>query len=117
MANPLCHFELMTSDLQKCRDFYGAVFDWQFDEKTMPGYTLINTGTDPPGGIMKKPEKLPGVCINTYFNVGDIDTVLKKAVEHGGKILVEKTPVPNVGHLAMFADPEGIVIGIMQGAS
>lgn len=117
MANPLCHFELMTSDLHKCRDFYGAVFDWQFDENTMPGYTLINTGTDPPGGIMKKPEKLPGVCINTYFNVGDIDTVLKKAVEHGGKILVGKTPVPTVGHLAMFADPEGIVIGIMQGES
>ena len=117
MANPLCHFELMTSDPKKCQDFYGAVFDWQFDEKTMPGYTLINTGTEPAGGIMKKPEKLPGVCINTYFNVGDIDTVLKKAVEHGGKILVEKTPVPNVGYLAMFADPEGIVIGIMQGAS
>ena len=117
MANPLCHFELMTSDARKCQDFYGAVFDWQFDEQTMPGYTLIHTGTDPAGGIMKKPDNLPAVRLNSYFNVDDIAATLKKAVENGGKILVEKTPVPGVGHLAMFADPEGIVIGIMQGES
>lgn len=114
MANALCHFELMTGDPQKCQAFYGAVFDWTFDAESMPGYTLIQTGADPPGGIMQQPADVPAVCVNTYFRVTDIATVLEKAKAAGAKVLVEKTPIPGVGHLAFFADPEGIVIGIMQ---
>jgi len=114
MPNPICHFELMTADPQKCRAFYGAVFDWTFDDESMPGYTLVQTGADPPGGIMQKPADVPGVCLNTYFRVDDIGTVLDKAKANGAKLLVEKTPIPGVGHLALFADPEGVVIGIMQ---
>ena len=114
MANPLCHFEFMTGDPQKCQAFYGAVFDWSFDNESMPGYTLIQTGTEPPGGIMQKPADASGAFLNSYFRVDDIATVLDKAKAHGAKVFVEKTPIPGVGHLAIFADPEGIVIGIMQ---
>lgn len=104
----------MTNDPAKCKAFYGAVFDWQFDDKTMPGYTLVNTGTEPSGGIFPKPPDAPGVCINVYFNVDDIETVLSKAKSHGATVLVPKTPIPGVGHFAMFSDPEGIPVGIMQ---
>ena len=116
MPNPLCHFELMTDDAGKCRKFYDAVFDWQFDDETMPGYTLVNTGTEPTGGVFAKPAQAPGPCLNVYFQVPDIDATLAKATEHGGKVLVPKTPIPNVWHFGMFTDPEGIVIGIMQPA-
>ena len=50
MPNPLCHFEFMTGDLAKCQAFYGKVFDWQFDDKSIPGYSLINAGSEPSGG-------------------------------------------------------------------
>ena len=116
MPNPLCHFELMTADAEKCKAFYGAVFDWQFDGKSMPGYTLINAGAEPTGAIFAKPAAAPGVCMNAYFRVNDIDKTLKSATKHGGKMLVPKTEIPNVGHFAMFADPEGIPIGLMQPA-
>ncbi len=114
MSNPLCHFELMSTDPGKCRAFYGAVFDWQFDTQSMPGYTLVNTGTEPTGGILPKPDAAPGPCMNAYFQVPDLAATLEKATEHGAEVVVPKTPIPNVGHFAMFADPEGIVIGIMQ---
>ena len=114
MPNPLCHFELMTDDPQKCKDFYGAVFDWQFDDQSMPGYTLINTGAEPTGGVFPRPAEAPHVCANIYFSVDDLDATLGKVAEHGGSIIVPKTPIPNVGHFAMFADPEGILIGVMQ---
>ena len=114
MPNPLCHFELMTEDPEKCKAFYGAVFDWKFDDASMPGYTLINTGTEPTGGVFPKPAEAPGVCLSAYFQVDDIDATLAKATEGGGTVLVPKTPIPNVGHFAMFADPEGIPVGIMQ---
>jgi len=114
MPNPLCHFELMTSDPDKCKAFYGAVFDWRFDDASMPGYTLIHTGADPAGGVFQKPADAPGACANLYFQVGDVDACLRTVKENGGEVLVPKTPIPNIGHFAMFTDPEGVAIGIMQ---
>lgn len=117
MPNPLCHFELMVTDLDKCKAFYGTVFDWKFDDASIPGYTLVNAGAEPMGAVFEKPPDVPGVCANIYFQVNDIDATLKKATEVGATLLVPKTEIPNnVGHFAMFADPEGIPIGIMQPA-
>jgi len=115
MANPLCHFELMSADPQRARAFYGSVFDWQFNEEpSMPGYTLINTGVEPTGAMFPKPDDAPTACLNIYFQVPDVEAALAKAVEHGGSILVPKTTIPGVGFFGMFADPEGLAIGIMQ---
>jgi len=117
MPNALCHFELMTKDPLKCKAFYGAVFDWQFDDESMPGYTLVNTGAEPTGGIFLKPSDAPDVCLNVYFQVADIDATLTNAANHGATVLVPKTAIPNVGHFAMISDPEGIGIGLMQPSS
>lgn len=114
MPNPLCHFELMTVNPDRAMSFYGKVFDWTFDRESIPGYTLVNTGQEPTGAIFAKPDEAPSVCANIYFQVDDLDATLAKAIEHGGKTLVPKTPIPNVGFFAMFADPEGLAIGIMQ---
>lgn len=116
MSNPLCHFEIMTGNSEKAQAFYGSVFDWQFDDQSMPGYTLINTGTEPTGAVFPKPDDVSGGCVNVYFQVQDLDATLAAVTEHGGKVLVPKTAIPNVGHFAMFADPEGIAIGVMQPA-
>ncbi len=82
----------------------------------MPGYTLVNTGAEPGGGLFPKPPDTPAGCLNAYFQVADIDATLEVVTEQGGKVLVAKTAVPNVGHFAMFSDPEGIPVGIMQPA-
>ena len=114
MPNQLCHFELMSSDPAKAMAFYGAVFGWQFDDASMPGYTLIDTGAEPTGAVFPKPPDAPAACLNAYFKVEDIDAVLKTVTEQGGKTLIPNTTIPNVGQFAMFADPEDIPIGIMQ---
>ena len=116
MPNPLCHFELMTNDSDACKDFYGSVFDWQFDSESMPGYGLINAGTEPTGGVFQKPEGAPGVCVNVYFQVASITETLAKVTDRGGTVLVPKTEIPGAGYFAMFSDPEGIAVGIMQPA-
>lgn len=114
MANGLCHFELMSGNPAKCREFYGALFDWNFDDKTMPGYTLIHAGPEPTGGIFPKPEQAPRACMNVYFTVTDIDRTLSRVTELGGKVLVQRTPIPGTGDFAMFTDLEGVAVGIMQ---
>jgi len=115
MPNPLCHFELMTTDPEKAKVFYGKIFDWRFDDDSIPGYSLINAGAEPTGAMLRKPDAAPDVCTNIYFHVDDIDATLAKATEHGATILVDKTVIPNnVGHFAMITDPQGITIGILQ---
>ena len=116
MSNPLCHFEFMSSNPEKFKTFYGAIFGWEFDDESMPGYTLINAGTEPTGAIAAKPPDSPGACVNIYFQVESIDSVLNQAQQKGAKILVPKTKIPNVGHIAIFADPEGIPVGILEPA-
>jgi hypothetical protein len=114
MSNPLCHFELMTGDAGKCQKFYETLFRWTFDNDSLPGYTLIHTGSDATGGIFARPAGSQGACLNVYFKVTDIEATLKNVSDNGGKVLVPKTAIPSVGHFAMFADPEGVTVGIMQ---
>jgi len=114
MGAPLCHFEFMSDNPEKCKAFYAGVFGWKFDDTSMPGYTGVDTGKEPCGGLMKRPEQAPRPTLNVYFMVENIETTLGKVQKAGGQIVVPKTPIPNVGAFAVFADPEGIVVGIFQ---
>lgn len=114
MGAPLCHFEFQTDDPDKCKAFYADVFDWEYDDQSMSGYTLIKTGKEPEGGLMKRPPEAPYPALTVYFQVDDIDATLGKVTAGGGNILVPKTPIPNVGSFAVFADPEGICMGVFQ---
>lgn len=114
MANPLCHWELMVQDVAKAKAFYAQVFDWRFDDARYPGYTLIDTGREPGGGMMARPASSPTTALNTYFQVDDIDRTLRQVAEAGGVIIVPRTEIPNVGWFAMFLDPDRIPIGVLQ---
>jgi predicted enzyme related to lactoylglutathione lyase len=116
MGNPLVHWELMVGDMQKAKAFYTTVFDWVIDDSAMPGYGMISTGSEPPGGMMAKPDQAPMCSLNTYFQVGDIEATLAKAVAAGATMIAPKTPIPGVGSWAMFVDPDGIPVGIFQTA-
>ena len=49
-----------------------------------------------------------------YIAVDDLAAHRKKIVDAGGKILVEEQEVPGMGWFALFADPEGRVLGIWK---
>ena len=114
MGTPLVHSEMIVPDTEKARDFYGKVFDWVFDDTTFPGYTLIHTGRDTHGGLMTKhlEPTVPG--LNSYFEVDDVKRTLHDVVEFGGRVVVPRTAIADVGEFAMFQDPEGIAVGILH---
>lgn len=114
MSNPICHWELMVSNVEKTKTFYRSVFDWTFDERSFPGYTMIATGKEPGGGLMAKPASAPMAALNVYFQVDDLQRTLAKVVESGGRVIVPKTEIPGIGWFAMFQDPENIAVGLLQ---
>jgi predicted enzyme related to lactoylglutathione lyase len=116
MANPLCHFEFMVSDVEKAKTFYSRVFDWKFGDMSLPGtqYLSIDTGTPPGGGMMKKPDTAPMFGLSSYFFVDNIDETLKKVTAAGGRVQMPKMEIPTIGWWALFMDPDGIPVVIFE---
>lgn len=115
MANHICHFEFMVSDVAKSKAFYGKVFDWKFS--SMPGwpdYISVDTGKEPGGGIMKKPAEAPMHSLSLYFYVESIDATLAKVKDAGGRVQIPRMEVTGIGWWALFFDPDGIPVMIFE---
>lgn len=112
MANPPIHWELMVSDVAKTKAFYTSIFGWDF-RPMGPEYTLIDTG-GVGGGLMAKPPGALMPALNLYFQVADIAKTLRDVVESGGRVIVPRTEIPGIGWYAMFLDPDGIALGVLQ---
>jgi predicted enzyme related to lactoylglutathione lyase len=68
---------------------------------------VLGTGPAPDGGAG---------WVTFYVTVANFEETLAKAESLGGKTLMPKfSPAPET-YLAMFADPEGHVIGLSEGA-
>jgi predicted enzyme related to lactoylglutathione lyase len=76
------------------------------DDKGM----LLRPGVN--GGMTKKehPDQKP---VN-YISVESIDESIEKVKKLGGKIVMPKQQVPNVGWIATATDPEGNYIALLQ---
>lgn len=106
--------ELMTSDVEAAKAFYGKLFGWQTEDMPMPGmnYTVINVAGKGVGGIMTTPPGAQGMppMWGVYVTVDDVDATARLTVELGGKVLVEPTDIPKVGRFCVIQDPQGASI-------
>lgn len=114
----IVHFEISATDVEKAQSFYGDVFGWQFQKWDGPeAYWLIKTGEDDApginGGMMHKGE-FPNT-VNT-LQVESVDDAAEQIAAHGGEIVVPKQPIPGMGYVAYFKDPNGVILGIYQHA-
>jgi uncharacterized protein len=116
MPNPIVHFEIVGQDGKKLQDFYGNVFGWKIDANNEWNYGIVDTdsgGAGIAGGIGPTMDQKPRVTV--YAQVPDLQATLDKAEQLGGKTLMPPTEIPGAVTMAMFADPEGNVMGIIKG--
>ena len=66
------------------------------------------------GGLAQVEPDKP-VSTTVYAQVEDPQLYLDKAVSLGGRVVVPVTVIPDVVTLAMFADPDGCVVGLVKG--
>ncbi|MBI3129335.1 MAG: VOC family protein [Candidatus Tectomicrobia bacterium] len=124
--DPVHHFQLPARDMARLKPFYEGAFGWRIDEVPGMDYHLISTvPTDArglptvPGGInggfyRPSPQGPGGVHIS--ISVGSLEETLRRVEAGGGRVLMGKTPVGEVGFYAMIADPEGTPLGVWQDA-
>lgn len=108
--------ELLTSDLEGAKSFYGAMFNWQFEDINyeMP-YTLAKLDGQESAGLMLTPpdaKKMPPMW-GSYITVDDVDKSAKQCEALGGKILLEARDIPEVGRFCVISDPQGAMLMII----
>lgn len=119
------HFEIPADDLTRAQKFYKDVFGWKITKTPMPGveYYMVTTVESDEKGMPKKPGAINGGLVKRnvpnespviVLNVPSIDEYLKKIQKAGGKVVLGKQKVGDMGLYARVADTEGNVIGIWQ---
>lgn len=115
MGQPVVHWEIASNNAERLHGFYTALFGWTVDSNNPMHYGMVDTGGQGGinGGIMQTQGGMPSY-VSVYVQVDDLQRYLDKAASLGGKTLVPPTPIPGTGAFAMFADPDGNMIGLFH---
>jgi len=115
MAAPVVHFEILGKDASKLHSFYGDLFDWKINADNPMNYGLVEAAGEGSigGGIGSAQDGQPGQ-VTFYVGVPDINAALSKAESMGGKTVMPETEIPDMVTFALFADPEGNVVGLIK---
>jgi predicted enzyme related to lactoylglutathione lyase len=107
--------DLTTKDVDAAVAFYGELFGWETEDHAAGGgpYKMIRSEGKEQGGIMASKPGMPS-CWMGYVCVGDVDAVAARAEQAGGKVYMPPTNMPNVGRMAVIADPTGGVLSPIQ---
>ncbi len=109
-----CWNELMTTDATKSLAFWSAL---GFDDKPMDMgpmgtyHVLASAGKE--RACMMQTPGAPALWV-PYVHVADADATAAKAKKLGAQIKMGPDNVPNVGRIAVMADPQGATIGLLQ---
>lgn len=114
MAYPVTHFEINAQDAPATQKFYRDLFGWGIDADNPDNYGMIDTktkGTGINGGIGASQQGKSWVTF--YVECDDPAATLAKVERLGGRRVMEPMQSMNVTY-ALFADPEGNVIGLAK---
>ena len=103
MTTPIVFFDIAGPDAGALREFYASNFGWSIDD-----HLAIDTG-----GLRGTLRQDPAEKI-IYLGVPDIDAVLAAINASGGKTEMPRTVIPNVVTIALFSDPAGNRMGLVE---
>jgi predicted enzyme related to lactoylglutathione lyase len=118
MKNLVQWFEISTTDIERAKTFYEAVFKCNFQFIELPNEKMYMFEGDGEaygtmGCLTNTKENTPstdGTII--YFNCEDADIQANRVEAAGGKLIVPKQSIGEFGFIAQFIDTEGNRIGL-----
>lgn len=119
MASHFIWYELLTSDPDAAAAFYGAVVGWKSADSGQEGmdYRILSMNSVSVGGLMKLPPGAVDMGMTPtwlgYVSVADVDKSVAAFRAAGGAEHMPAMDMPNVGRMAMVADPQGAAVYVM----
>jgi len=127
MVNPhgsFIWYELMTTDPEGAKRFYGDVIGWTIGDPVPTGdveYRMIGNTENYAGGVLTLTQEMCDGGARPvwlgYLGVDDVDASVARAVAAGAKVQMEAFDAPGVGRIAMIQDPQGVPIYLMRGTT
>jgi uncharacterized protein len=116
MSNAINWFEIPVNDFQRAKKFYESILGKDIHEQQMGSAMMGFFSAEGVGGAIVKDENARP-CQNgtlVYLNGGDdLQNVLDKVEEAGGKIAAQKTQItPDYGFYGIIIDTEGNKVGL-----
>lgn len=112
-----CWVDLMTSDVDRARDFYGRLFGWTSEDpiEEFGGYfNFSKDGVLVAGGMPAMPEAGPPDIWSVYLATDDARKTVEVATANGAQVIAPAMDVADMGTMAVMIDPTGAVIGTWQ---
>ena len=116
------HFEIPADDVERAIKFYKGVFDWTIQKLANPedpskDYWFFDTKDENGnkgigGGLMKR--QAPEHSVTNYITVLSVDDYASKIEEVGGKVIMPKTEIPDMGFIIVFLDTEKNMFGLYE---
>jgi uncharacterized protein len=115
VGSPILHLEILGADSERLNAFYRALFDWTITPvEEGGGYAIVDTGpSEPPSGGIGGFSGAPS-HVTFYVGVEDVAAALARARDLGATTVMEPREAAPGIETALFADPEGHVIGLMR---
>jgi len=107
---------LVTSDGEAARAFYGALFGWEFEVVADGRYSIISYQGRNLGGIIdasKDGKPLQAAHWLSAVSVEDVDRTVIAIEEAGGKQLEAPIDVPGVGRVVTVRDADGAAFHLL----
>ena len=113
-------YEWMGADLAGAVSFYRHVVGWTIAETGMAGfpYQIASVGGYGVGGLFQTPPEAKGTppCWTGYVYVDNVDSAVEKLKAAGGGAMRPPMDIPNVGRMAIVADPQGAPFALFKDA-
>jgi predicted enzyme related to lactoylglutathione lyase len=109
--------DLLTSELDRAKEFYGTVFGWTFESAgpEYGGYVTAAKDGHPVAGLMgNNPEFRAPDGWTTYLHSADVDATLAASTAAGGVTCGEPMDIKDKGRMATLTDPTGAFLGLWQ---
>jgi predicted enzyme related to lactoylglutathione lyase len=117
VSNKIMWLEMASTDIPASAKFYGDMFGWPIVTDEAMDYTMTAFEGDETGIGFSKIDEAQGVTpgsVLVYVDVADVDAAIARAKELRAPIFMDKFEIPTVGWMAIFSDPGGNRIAIMQ---
>jgi hypothetical protein len=110
-----CWADILTTDVQRAREFYGRVLSWTATEpdEELGGYVqFLKDGVPVAGCIVNQSAGAVPDMWNAYFCSADAGATLVRATELGGRVILPSTTVGNLGTMGVIIGPDGAATGV-----
>jgi len=113
-------YELITTDMEAAKAFYGGVIGWDTQNAVLPDapYAVFTAAGVSICGLLPLPEEAVRSGFRPtwlgYVGVDDVEAAAARVGELGGAVHVPPKDIPDISRISIAVDPQMATIGLLK---